>query len=185
GGGCYHMIELFPRPDHVGLWHAAVNGTEPDWDKMLEGFVATVDWPAAAVWPELHGAFPDAVVLLSTRDNADAWWRSFSETILQVMERGPTAETADWHAMAEDMLERLTPSYRDRTAATAAYEAHNQFVRDAVAPDRLIEWKPGDGWAPICAGLRLPEPNQPFPHVNTTDEFRAMAGLTDTHGARP
>jgi len=37
------------------------------------------------------------------------------------------------------------------------------------------EWKPRDGWAPICSGLGLPVPDDTFPHVNTTDEFRAMA----------
>jgi hypothetical protein len=40
-----------------------------------------------------------------------------------------------------------------------------------------VEWHPGDGWAPICAALALPVPDEPFPHVNTTAEFRAMTGM--------
>jgi hypothetical protein len=41
----------------------------------------------------------------------------------------------------------------------------------------LLEWTPGDGWEPICNALGVPVPVEPFPHVNTTDDFRAMAGL--------
>ena len=178
GGPCYHMIELFPRPQHLPLWHRAINGQEIDWDELFRGFVATVDWPGAAVWKELHRAYPDAFVLLSVRETPEAWWESFSSTILEVMQRDPTPEMADWFAMATDMIgRRFSPTYADRDSALAAYAAHNQAVRDAVPAARLIEWQPADGWGPICSGLGMPVPEPPFPHVNTTDEFRAMAGL--------
>jgi len=153
---------------------------------MFDGFSAAVDWPAAAVWKDLHEAFPESVVILSVRSSGDEWWKSFSETILPVMQRGPTPEMAAWYAMASDMLERLTPNYADRAACIAAYEAHNEAVRRAVSPDRLIEWTPSEGWGPLCAALEKPEPDIPFPHVNTSDEFRALAGLdqhTDAGGA--
>jgi len=177
GGTCYHMVELFPRPEHIPLWHGAIRGdAEPDWSSMLEGFTATVDWPAAAVWDQLHRAFPDSVVLLSVRDDAQAWWRSFSETILQVMQRGGSPDDP-WFAMSTDMLNKFSPDYGDKDSAIAAYEAHNQAVRDAVEPGRLIEWRPRDGWGPICSGLGLEIPDEPFRHVNTTDDFKAMAGL--------
>ena len=182
GGTCYHMVEVFPRPEHVPLWHEAILGRQPEWSTMLEGFSAAVDWPAAAVWRDLHEAFPESIVLLSVRSSGDAWWRSFSETILPVMQRGPTPDMAGWYAMAVDMLERLTPDYSDRDACIAAYEAHNNEVRQTVTQDRLIEWTPSDGWGPICAGLRLPVPDMPFPHVNSTDEFRAMSGLDQAVG---
>ena len=42
--------------------------------------------------------------------------------------------------------------------------------------DRLLEWKPGDGWEPICERLGLDVPDEPFPVTNTTEEFRAMLG---------
>jgi hypothetical protein len=175
-------LRVIRRVVYGPLWHAAIRGREPDWDQMLDGFAATVDWPSAAVWRELHSAFPDSIVLLSLRESPEAWWRSFSQTILQVMKRGPSEETAEWHAMSEDMLGRLTPKYADCDAAVEAYEAHTQAVLEAVAPDRLVVWRPGDGWGPICEKLGIPEPDEQFPHVNTTDEFRAMAGLLDPPG---
>jgi hypothetical protein len=41
-----------------------------------------------------------------------------------------------------------------------------------VPPERLLEWRPSDGWRPICRKLGVPEPADPFPHVNQGDEFR-------------
>lgn len=80
--------------------------------------------------------------------------------------------------MARDMLtNRFTPDWRDREAAKAAYDAHNERVRATIPPERLLEWHPGDGWDPICAALGLPVPGEPFPHVNTTADFRQLAGL--------
>ncbi len=180
GGTCCHMVELFPRPEHIPLWHGAILGEEPDWGTMLEGFTAAVDWPAAAVWQELHRAFPDSIVVLSLRSSAEAWWDSFSETILQVMQRGPAPGMEAWYAMSVDMLERrFTPDYAKREAAISAYRARIEEVRRTVAPERLVEWTPADGWGPLCAGLGVPEPDMPFPHVNSKDEFRAMAGLDE------
>ena len=54
---------------------------------------------------------------------------------------------------------------------------HNDEVRRSVARNRLLEWHPGEGWDPICERLGLVPPSEPFPHVNTTDQFRALAGL--------
>jgi hypothetical protein len=65
----------------------------------------------------------------------------------------------------------------DPDVAMAAYERHNAEVRAGVPPERLVEWRPGDGWEPLCEALGLPVPEDRFPHENTTADFRAMAGL--------
>lgn len=81
-------------------------------------------------------------------------------------------------AMAEAMFTRSLGSDRhDGRAVMAAYDAHNADVRATVPADRLFEYQPGDGWAPLCAALGVPAPDEPFPHTNTRDEFRAHAGL--------
>ena len=65
----------------------------------------------------------------------------------------------------------------DEHAVTAAYDAHNTAVRNEIAPERLVEYQPGDGWAPLCAALGVVEPDEPFPHTNTRAEFRSRAGF--------
>jgi hypothetical protein len=59
----------------------------------------------------------------------------------------------------------------------AAYERHNDAVRQSVPPGRLLEWKPDDGWEPLCAALDLPVPSTAFPHKNSAREFRGAFGL--------
>ncbi|HEV2474540.1 MAG TPA: sulfotransferase, partial [Chthonomonadales bacterium] len=88
---CYHMAEVFQHADHVPMWHSAATGEMPEWDNLLAGYSAAVDWPASAFWSELSKAYPDAVVLLSTRD-PEKWWESAHETIFQSLEGGPSQE---------------------------------------------------------------------------------------------
>jgi len=181
GGPCYHMIEVFGRPDDIPVWHRAMDGEMPDWNTFLADYRTAVDWPVSAFWREIAAANPDAVILLSTRKDADAWWTSATNTIFHIGDRengiGGEAGKAQ-RDMAVDMLsKRFTPNWQDETEAKGAYEAHSADVRASVPADRLIDWHPGDGWQPICEKLGLPVPSEPFPHVNTTDEFRAMVGM--------
>ena len=182
GGPCYHMIEVFGRPEDIPVWHDAARGKAPDWRTFLAGYDAAVDWPAAAFWQELSEANPEAVILLSVRD-ADGWWRSADRTIFEAMRRPPPEDGSmdAWRAMAEDSLAVgfVREPWNHEDEAKAAFERHNEHVRATAPLERLVEWHPGDGWAPICDALDVPVPEEPFPHVNTTDEFRALAGLDD------
>jgi hypothetical protein len=184
-GRCYHMFELFGRVQDLPVWEAAVRGRPVDWDGLLHEYAASVDWPAVAFWRELYAANPKALVLLSTRDSAQTWWESMERTIVPTLSRPVPAEEPDavrGMAMVLEMFQRrFTPAWGDRDAAMAAYERHNEDVRRTVPRERLIEWQPGDGWEPICAALELPVPQAPFPHENTTTDFRATlaaVGLT-------
>lgn len=167
GAPCYHMMEVFGHPDHVPLWRDAALGRAPDWRKLFTGYAATVDWPACSFWSEIHAVYPDALILLSTRP-ADAWWKSASATIFPVQERIPPA----LREMTEPLFrERFTPRLDDRDACIAAFERHNADVRARAPRDRLLEWTASDGWAPLCRALGVPVPSEPFPRVNTTEEF--------------
>jgi hypothetical protein len=179
GAPCYHMIEVFAHPEHLPAWHGAARGIMPDWRMLLAGYGAAVDWPAAAFWPELSAAFPDAVVLLSVRD-PQSWWQSASQTIFPGIEK---QSGTDWHAMIEELFaERFTRALDDPAAAMAAFERHNARVRESVPARRLVEWRAGDGWEPLCVALDVPIPNEPFPHTNTSEEWRARHG-SDVAGA--
>ena len=50
--------------------------------------MAITDLPAARFAPELIAAYPNAKVILNKRDDADAWYRSFDET-MGVWDRNP------------------------------------------------------------------------------------------------
>lgn len=180
-GRCYHMSEAFQRPQDIPVWHAAVRGEPIDWSALLGDYSATVDWPACAFWRELSASNPDAPILLSTRDSAEKWWASMERTIVATMKMAvPPDEplVAEHRAMVLDLLDkRFTPEWRDPDTAKAAYERHNDAVRGSAPPERLLEWRPQDGWEPICDSLGLAVPDEPFPHENTTKDFRARMDL--------
>lgn len=167
GGRCHHMAEIIAdRERHLPLWAPALRGEEVDWEKVFAGYVAQADFPGAAFWREITAAFPDALVVLSTRP-AESWYRSAAATIFQLDHDDVSSPFRDvWR-------EWLGDRFDDPEAMIAAYERHNAAVRSSVRPNRLLEWTVADGWEPLCDRLGLPVPDEAFPLTNTTAEFRA------------
>jgi hypothetical protein len=188
------MQEVFEHLDHVPVWRAALRGSV-DWNQLLAGYVAAVDWPASAFWRELAAEYPNAVVVLSTRD-PDEWWDSANATVLERarVEPEPDHADAEWHLLFRELLERFVPDWDKRSAAIAAYELHNEKVREAFrGSGRFVEWQASDGWEPLCKILGLPVPDEPFPNLNSRQDWltrrRAMirrrTKLENRIGGRP
>ena len=178
GGRCYHMREVSETPGAVDVWQAAAEGRLPDWDALLRGYAAAVDWPASAFWRELAAASPDAPVVLSERANAEQWWRSMEGTIMVALARAPADPViAKVRAMGRTLMTRFCPEWPDPAAVQAAYDRHNAEVRAAVDPARLVVWRPQDGWEPLCAALGVAVPDAPFPRTNDRTQFRDIANL--------
>jgi hypothetical protein len=176
GGRCHHMMEMFGNEPQIAGWTEAIEGRPVDWGALLAEYTSLVDWPGASFWPELHAANPDALVLLSVRD-PDGWYKSASNTIFLAMNHLPP-DMAPWMNEVTKLFgDRFSDDLQNPTAMIDAFERHNAAVRAAIPANQLLEWKPGDGWDPICERLGVPVPAEPFPVTNTTDEFRTMLGL--------
>lgn len=170
-GECYHMTTVFEHPEHVATWQAAADGEAPDWSAFMGGYVAAVDWPASAFWPELADAFPDALILLSTRTDGEAWWRSADATIMEGW-RDIEGEPTAWQQMGVALWHRvLGPSWEDPASNVASYGRWVERVRAAAPSGRLLEWQATDGWAPLCAALGVEVPDEPFPVTNSSAEW--------------
>jgi len=176
-GRCHHMIEIIADPPQATGWTEAIERREVDWDVILDGYVAQVDWPGASFWREISEANPDALVLLSTRD-PESWYRSASNTIFQPLEGAPPG-LEQWFGttMPKLLSTRFSEDLGNATATMDAFERHNAEVRAGVPADRLLEWTVSDGWEPICERLGVPVPEEPFPLTNTTTETRAILGM--------
>jgi hypothetical protein len=178
-GPCYHMIEVFPRPEHIAMWHRLAFGHPMDWDEIFHGFSATVDWPAARWWREIEAYYPNAKVLLSVRD-PEAWYKSMSDTIYQPMKSPPPDNAPEMPRLQSEMIrksvlaETFDNRFDDKAHAIAVFERHNQEVRDTIDPARLLVFDVREGWAPLCRFLEVTVPEEPFPRLNDTATTQAM-----------
>ena len=55
---------------------------------------------------------------------------------------------------------------QDLHLSASAYETHYAAIRAAAPADRLLEYKLGSGWGPLCKFSGKSEPDAPFPHRN-------------------
>jgi hypothetical protein len=158
----------------VPAWQAALEDRNVDWEAVFVGCTAAVDWPASPFWRQLADGYPDALVVLSSRDDAEQWWRSVDATVWPVIRRGTQPDNADWFRMIEGLRDRVFgPGWDDPQQAMATYERWNAEVRATCPPERLLDWNAKQGWAPLCERLGVPIPDEDFPRLNTTEEWAA------------
>ncbi len=178
-GPCYHMAEVFPRPDHVAMWHRLAFGQPIDWDQLFAGFHATVDWPTARWWREIAAHYPDAKVLLSVRD-PEAWYKSMTNTIYQAMSEPAPLDSPEIIRLQSEMTrksilaETFDNRFEDKAHALEVFARHTQEVCDTIDPARLLVFDVREGWAPLCRFLDVPVPDEPFPRLNDTATTQAM-----------
>jgi hypothetical protein len=184
-GPCYHMVEVFPRPEHVAMWHRLAFEQSMDWDEIFRGFHATVDWPAARWWREIAAHFPDAKVLLSVRDS-EAWYKSVTDTIYQPMKSPAPDGVPELVRLQSEMArkaildETFDNRFENKAHAIEVFRKHNQAVRDAIDPARLLVFDVREGWGPLCRFLEVPIPDEPFPRLNDTATFQAMMRMRES-----
>lgn len=190
---CYHMVEVFKNQSHTKLWEDANQGNLSDWEQIFKGYEATVDWPACTFYQELMARYPDAKVLLTTRE-FESWYKSARETIYEVSHGFPMNYAMRFAVMfrgpgrmASSIVWGRTFNYQflDKAYAKQVFDAHIEEVKRVVPPERLLVYNVKQGWEPLCQFLGVPVPQMPFPHLNDTDEFkrniltvRIMASLT-------
>jgi hypothetical protein len=184
-GPCYHMVNVLGDLDQAEPWQRALDG-QASWDEIFDGFQSTVDWPGSFFYKELADHYPEAKVLLSTRDSA-AWEKSMRDTIWglfygdMLMRDLATARgrvDSKWKSymeMMEGMWEQsgLINAGPDTTAEDmqAAMERYHQEVQSSIPADRLLVWSVQEGWEPLCEFLELPIPDTPFPRLNDSKVF--------------
>lgn len=167
-GPCHHMVEVIENDEQTRLWRGLAKGGAPDWTRLFEGYTSSVDWPSAFYWRDLIRVYPDAKVILTWR-TAESWWESFEKTILAVIAKSEDPDTLGIALIAKQVFGGRP---HDRDHAIAVYEANVKAVQETVPPERLLVYKLGDGWTPLCAHLRVPVPDQPYPSRNSTDAFQ-------------
>ena len=187
---CYHMTEVFAHPEHTDFWISAWRGEPVDWDRVLGGYEAAVDWPACTFYEELMQRHPDAKVLLSVRD-PERWYQSTRSTIYELTMLIEKSTISRWifglmsllifggftgrrSSLANDIIWQGTfdGRFEDKDYAIEVFGRHNEEVKRRVPPERLLVYEVNQGWGPLCEFLGVPEPEEPFPRLNDTAQMK-------------
>jgi Sulfotransferase domain len=184
-GPCYHWVDVLADLDRVSQWDSALDGDQP-WEEIFTGFHSTVDWPGGHFFRELTEAYPEAKVVLSTREPV-AWEKSFRETIwnmcfgeslIRLLSSARAQIDPHWErylALVDRMFwtgsSAFAPQHEEPAHLIAAMERHNEAVERTVAPERLLLWRVDEGWEPLCEFLAVPVPDEPLPHLNDRATF--------------
>jgi hypothetical protein len=192
-GPCYHMVTVLADLDRVGPWLQALAG-DCAWGDIFAGFHSTVDWPAGYFYRELIDVYPDAKVVLSTRD-PDRWAASLRATVLAanradnvmgLLSQARALIDPRWRAFTE-MTDAMVNGHGglgaagDQAALADGLRRHVDEVKATVPARRLLVWRPEDGWEPLCDFVGAPVPDVAFPHVNdsATFEDRVVEGALE------
>ncbi|KAK0513940.1 hypothetical protein JMJ35_003662 [Cladonia borealis] len=178
-----HMAELrFTPPGTHALWlkglEAKYHGKgkkygKAELDKLLGEYSAITDIPCIMFTEELLAAYPDAKVLITTRDE-ETWLWSIS-TLFNTLLRWRWDFISSYDTIkVKPYIEILTliwnhltgGNWDDKTKLRQSFHDHYALVRTSVPKDKLLVFDPKQGWEPLCKHLGKPVPQEPYPHLN-------------------
>ncbi|KAI1827628.1 P-loop containing nucleoside triphosphate hydrolase protein [Xylaria intraflava] len=182
----YHMMNCsIENPPDALLWMDALRAkydgvgefTRKDWDKLLGNSQAVCDWPACAFAKELIEAYPEAKVVMTTREvnswhastMKTVWWRATDPELRML-------SNFSWAAkMYYPMLKKFFDCFFEGdfpSRGKDVFTRHYAEVKKLVPPEKLLEYRVQDGWEPLCKFLDVPVPKDtPFPNVNDNSDF--------------
>jgi hypothetical protein len=177
-GGSMHEIKTWLEI----MDFAPKQKTQEDFDKMdgmirsiFDGYVATMDCPAATLVPEIMRAYPDAIVVATTRDQ-NSWWKSMKHMNglmsnwylpIVVLWLRKTQGYGEWGFKFQQLSKWRYGSEGIREPTKAIHEEH---LKEAVPAEKLFWYHVKEGWEPLCKFLNVPIPDRPFPHNNSKSD---------------
>jgi Sulfotransferase domain len=183
-GPCYHMVNVLTNLSLSKQWEQAMD-ENVDWDEVFGEHESTVDWPGAFFYRQLADAYPDAKVVLSTRD-PEAWERSMRDTIWDhiyghsaMAHISKARELVDpgwnefmrlcsrmWAAQGVFSSVELRPGQ-----LAEAVDRYQEQVQRNIPEERLLVWSVTEGWEPLCAFLEVDVPDAQFPRLNDSKMY--------------
>lgn len=195
----HQMRDILVKPTELALWQEAINVTllppqerpakqrellpygKAEFDKLLGDYDAVMDLPGCVFAKELIKAYPDAKVILTTR-NYKSWEHSMQESIwcldtwslfklcriLNITHMAPLVRFVHTVFRVHNGNNYGGPSAND------AYEKHYSEVRSLVPKEQLLEVGTIAEleWEPLCEFLGSNVPTSQFPRLNEEKALR-------------
>ena len=171
-GPCYHPLDV-PGDTVAVVFKAAINSQPINWDEVFRGYNATFDVPSSYFYQDLIKKYPNLKVILTVRDDEDAWYNSYKKLKELLRSQGDPfwwAREPNSRAVFGEAVVTMSLS-NSRIEIAASYREHNDALVRAVPADRLLVFDVRSGWGPLCRFLNVPVPGQSFPAVNSGQEL--------------
>ncbi|KAF9772750.1 hypothetical protein IL306_009521 [Fusarium sp. DS 682] len=155
-----------------------------EWDEVFGEYDAVSD--VASLFAEsLIPAYPDAKVILVERD-MEKWFPSMRYVVkgtASPFQRKLGAKLGRLSGYwSPEPCNKLHQGWTRAPSPNLvieylkpAYVRHNQYIKDTVPKEQLLNFKLDDGWEPLCRFLGKEVPDVPFPHVNDSKEYAARS----------
>ena len=125
------------------------------------------------MFAELTELNPDAKVILTIRNDFEEWYASAAKTILSASStknaRKPLWDRMNFKRYASFLPSRKVPETKEEFREM--YHAWIKHVETTVPAEKLLIFRPNDGWEPLCKHLQLPIPLVPYPAANDRKAF--------------
>jgi len=201
GFPCLHTQHLYENPGIFDMWTKEVIGPSfdanhatlgnPDFDLISShGWLSTMDFPTALYFDQILDKFPDCKFILTTRENSEVWFRSWSmltKTITQPTHHfGFMAHVRNLDTYLRWLLAIVNDDDKFLTAphplpdqikekAILSYEEHNRRARELIPKSQLLEYNVKQGWKPLCEFLEVEScPTTPFPKTNSATSVQVQ-----------
>jgi len=207
-GPVYHYNEVMVR-DLMGDWMEFINGNrEPIIsDLKKHGYQSTLDLPVICFFDDLMEEFPKAKVLLTVRDSAEAWVKSFRNTVWQmqllpdycavnVLLGGSLADQSRVRRKKK-LFDFLFKTICDKGNSVSSskvtykmditdaeletmYENWITYVKSKVPSEKLLIFNAKDGidsLATFCGRNGVNDQKRKMPYANDTTKFNMRKNL--------
>jgi hypothetical protein len=171
-GPCHHMKEVIDHPQTAPLWMDAADG-RPDWNRIFEGYASCIDAPSCYFWREIWKVYPDAKIIMTERD-PEKWFESVNSTVFSRRWKETTSKMPLAAFFKKLTFDHYGDRLDDRDFMIGEFTRYKDEVKRLVPKERLLIYRGGDGWEPLCAFLGVPVPDAPYPRTNSREEISAM-----------
>lgn len=177
----YHMREV-SKNAHQDLWISAIADNLPGsapadpwprdrWDALLSAFAAVSDFPASLFPTALAAAYPDCAIIHTTRD-FESWEASMRDTLIHAHHHRDPDRRSPMEGLANAYHAACWGDDFDKNGRAYFEEHHDEVRRLKKDGKRFLEFRPGDGWKPLCELLGVEVPNIPFPRSDDWVEYK-------------
>ena len=179
-GPCFHGRFIPYLPEFREQCYAYATGKQKVFPtkQLFDSYRAAVDIPPGLI-PLVLQAYPDAKVGCTGNCALCLLWSTHFTAPLHAQVVLTVRDPGAWHASVQQVIVRLyrwllrplfwtTRTGRQYTAiigwglswmfggdmskenCTRAFHAHSQWVAETVPRERLLQWRPQDGWEPLA-----------------------------------